>query len=207
MFEFPEKMKALDTAPEEFRSLYREADDGFALNEELAGRLSGGREEAIAHLEQEKESLRSRLSAMEQELAARTATLADVTRQTDRHRVDGLAARAVSAARGSVELLLPHIREVVSIAEEGGKRVLRVLGPDGEPRVCDNGAPFSLEDLVEEMKVSPLFNRAFEQDETRGGGMNPAGGALQAGRVNGHDQSQLNNRIEEIAAGKVTVSF
>ena len=114
---------------------------------------------------------------------------------------------ALLKAGGSIELLMPHIRSAVELVEDGGAVSLRILGTDGSIRETSEGVPMTLPELVAEMRNSPVFARAFDPTGNRGTGMDPAGGPVQRSTINGHNQWALNTRIEDIAAGKVSVSL
>lgn len=96
--------------------------------------------------------------------------------------LDGEVTRAVAAQKGVPELLGHIIRGHLDVQRgEDGRFSLRVLGADKQPRIKDSaGNPFTLDDLVGELKADPKFGRAFESSGTTGGGATqpaPGGGA------------------------------
>lgn len=91
--------------------------------------------------------------------------------------VDGEATRALAAAKGSPELLLPHIRRCVKIAESDAGFTIQVVDDKGQPRVRDDGAPMTITNLVEEFKNAAAYGRAFDSSGASGAGSgNGSGG-------------------------------
>lgn len=117
------------------------------------------------------------------------------------------ATEALLAAKGSPDLLMPHIRNAVMLVEEGGEAELRVIDTDGSFRLKGEDTFMTLTDLVEELRASSIFARAFDPVGNRGSGMDPAGLPLRNGQVNRYDGRAINARIEDIAAGKVAVTL
>jgi hypothetical protein len=117
------------------------------------------------------------------------------------------ATAAILTAKGSPELLMPHIRLQVSVVEEEGALHIRIAGDDGEVRVNEDGGYLSLKELVSEMRSSPIFARAFDPVGSRGSGMDPASLPLHSTQLNGHDARTVNARIEDIATGRVAVTL
>jgi hypothetical protein len=90
--------------------------------------------------------------------------------------VDAQATAAIAKYDGEPELLLPHVKRYVRVVEENGQFVPRVVDGAGNPRIGDSkGTPMSIAQLVEEMKASPVFGRAFKGGGQSGGGMPPNG--------------------------------
>ena len=83
---------------------------------------------------------------------------------------------AIASAKGIPDLLGPIIQKHVKTEEKDGKLQLVVLGQDGKARFKDGqGAPFTLGDLVSELKANETFGRAFEGSGATGGGTHPGG--------------------------------
>lgn len=81
------------------------------------------------------------------------------------------AVAAIAEAKGSVDLLLPHVLGHTRTVEEDGKFRLEVVDKDGNPRIADGkGTPMDLTGLVAEMRSSDTFARAFDGDGHTGTG-------------------------------------
>lgn len=86
--------------------------------------------------------------------------------------LDSEITRAIIAAQGTPELLGHVVRAHLDVErDDDGRFRLRVLGPDGQPRIKNSsGDPFGLDDLVEELKADPKYGRAFDAPNRTGGG-------------------------------------
>ena len=234
MFDFPEKVIDLTVVPESYQSLYQAGEEGFTLDPALAERLdvSG----LLSALEKERnggQTLEKELKAWRQLgsdpetawaekqkviaaefteqfdaiLAAKDEEITVLKESNAEFLILTRATEALLNAGGSVDLLMPHLRAVVTIVEEGEDVHLRIIDTDGSFRESADGVPMTLSDLVSEMRSSPVFGRAFDPTGNRGSGMDPAGLPVRQSTINGHNQWALNTRIEDIAAGKVSVSL
>lgn len=115
------------------------------LTEQFSGDLSS-RDERIKHLSNYVSDL----------LIVQTAT-AEVLKQ-----------------KGEPELLIPHIQKMTRVTEKDGKFFAEVLDKDGNVRIGDTkGNPMTIAQLVEEMRSSNVYGRAFEGDATSGTGKRP----------------------------------
>lgn len=140
--------------------------------------------------------------------AERDARIERLTSDLERQLVDSAAARALAEHRGSVELLLPHVRERVRVRRgEDGATALEVVDGDGHARLGDaNGALMTVAQLVAEMKGSPAFARAFDGSGQSGGGTpadGPDGGPR---RISLGDQAALNGNLQAVARGEIAVT-
>ncbi len=85
--------------------------------------------------------------------------------------IDSEAKSALSEAKGSIELLLPHVKSHTRVKQNDGKFVVEVFDADGNARIADaKGSPMTIRDLVTEMKQSDTFARAFEGSGQTGTG-------------------------------------
>lgn len=175
MFDFPLRVDSLDAVPEAYRPLYGEAEAGFALDGALAQRLdvSG----LTSALEKERKAARDAEKALRTADERHAADAARLRGALERHLADSAATAAVAAARGEPALLLPHVRPALAVVEDGDDFAVRVLGGDGEARRRDDGEFLSVGDLVEELRRSPVFGRAFEASGLTGSGTPPTGAA------------------------------
>lgn len=115
------------------------------------------------------------------ELKKKDDSIGNMRSTLEKHLVDGAAIAALAAAKGSTELLLPHVRSKVKVFEDGGEYVARVVDVKGDPRVNAKGDFLSIAELVSEMRSSDSFSRAFDGDGAGGGGMPPGGGKQGSG--------------------------
>ena len=116
---------------------------------------------------------------------------------------------ALKELGGEVELLLPHVERQVQVVEKDGQFVAQVMGPDGQPRVLNGkGDPFTIKDLVAEMRESATFKNAFSGHRGEGTGTaqdRPSTKGTASGTVSRTDASAFLANLEAIADGKVTV--
>lgn len=124
------------------------------------------------------ESAKAQLTAAHaKELKARDDRSVLLTRTIEELLVDSVAKSEIAEAKGSIELLLPHIRSQTRVTEADGKFSVEVIGKDGNVRIGGNkGEPMDIKGLIAEMKASDTFGRAFEGEGTSGSGKRPGGG-------------------------------
>lgn len=174
MFEFPSSVESLDAVPEGYRPLYGEADGAFVLEAGLAKRLDG------SALDRERRAARDAERALRAADERHAAEAARLRGALEAHLVEAQATAAVVAARGEPALLLPHIRPALAVVADGDGFAVRVLGADGRPRLKDDGSPVSVGELVDEIRRSPVFGRAFDGSGLAGSGTPPGGTASAA---------------------------
>lgn len=89
--------------------------------------------------------------------------------------VDQAATAALAEAKGSVELLLPHVQRHTRVRKlEDGRHVVDVVDKDGNVRIANSkGDPMTIAGLVQEMRKSEAFGRAFEGTGNSGSGTRP----------------------------------
>jgi len=89
--------------------------------------------------------------------------------------IDQAATAALAEAKGSVELLLPHVQRHTRVRElDDGRHVVEVIDKDGTVRIGNSkGDPMTITDLVQEMKKSDAFGRAFDGTGQSGSGTRP----------------------------------
>lgn len=96
--------------------------------------------------------------------------------------VDQVATAELAAAKGSVELLLPHIQRQTRVVEDDDDFKVEVVDKDGSVRIGDSkGTPMGIKELIAEMRASETFGLAFEGEGITGGGKKPSGGNPPAG--------------------------
>jgi hypothetical protein len=107
------------------------------------------------------------------ELKTREARITTLQGALEKSLIEAQATAAIAAAKGVPELLLPHVIRQVKIIEENGDFVVRVLDAQGQPRIANvKGDPFTIANLVEELKGNAVFGRAFEASGAGGSGAN-----------------------------------
>lgn len=107
------------------------------------------------------------ISSRDERNALLTSTVEDLL-------VTQTARADIIAAKGVPELLLPHISKMTRVGEKDGKFHVEVIDKDGNVRIGDTrGNPMTIAQLVEEMRGSEVFGRAFEGDGTTGTGKQP----------------------------------
>lgn len=91
--------------------------------------------------------------------------------------------RAVKAAKGEPALLEHEMMKSLQVKQlENGEYALVVIGRDGQARIKDSQAnPFSIDDLVTELKGNPTFGRAFDGLGKSGSGADPNAGGGSGG--------------------------
>lgn len=119
------------------------------------------------------------------ELKARDERISHLTRTVEQLLIDSVATAAIAEAKGSVELLLPHVRAHTRVKEsEDGKFSVEVIDKDGNARIADaKGTPLDIKGLIAEMRQSETFGRAFEGSGNSGSGMRPGASSGGAGQL------------------------
>ena len=139
----------------------------------------------------------------ESELAKRDETNKKLRSQLEHMMVDQAATAALAEAGGSVDLLLPIIRSQTRVTEDDdGSLTVQVLGQDGSPRITskagDSGM-MTIDELVQELRQSEKYGRAFDASGTSGSGMRPGSGVREPGQLKRSKMTaaQKNDYIEK----------
>jgi len=230
----PATVDRLEELPEELRPHYVATEDGrFRLDadgvEDVAGLKSALEKERAA-----RRALKAELAAREDasaeaagsdEAGTDEADPADGETEPAMHdaetpesRLDALETRlieaeargAVEAARGVPELLLPILRGLLAVRDDGaGGLAVRVLDAAGEPRRRGEGEDgfMTVADLVEGLRADPVYGRAFD-GSGRGGSGAPTAGRGEGGplTIAADDPRALSRHLADIAAGRVRVA-
>jgi hypothetical protein len=131
--------------------------------------------------------------------------------QLEQNLITSAATKAIAESQGSVDLLLPHVaRQTRMRRTESGNFIAEVVDTDGNPRIGDaNGNPMTIPQLVDEMRASDSFARAFDGSGATGSGATnntaPSGTAGRSRTISRFDQDSLNANIEAIASGEATI--
>lgn len=127
--------------------------------------------------------LAAREKKFQADLESATAREQKLRASIDRYLIQAEATAALAQHGGIPELLLPHVIGQIKVLEEGDQFVARVVDKDGTPRIADvKGTPFSIANLVAEMRENPIFAPAFKASRAGGSG---APGESSAGSVTG----------------------
>jgi hypothetical protein len=107
-----------------------------------------------------------------EEIKVREGRIGALTKAVESLLVDQVATAALAESKGSIELLLPHVQRHARVREDSnGKFIVDVVDKDGNARIGNSkGDPMTISDLVQEMRKSDTFGRAFEGDGMRGPG-------------------------------------
>lgn len=139
------------------------------IQELLAAQAQAERDKLVKGGEWDK--LKGQMTEQHQaELAKREEANKGLRGQLERHLVDAAGVAAIAAAKGSAELLLPHVKSRVKVIEENGEFTVRVVDVTGNPRVNGKGEFLSINDLVGEMRQNEVFAPAFMAPSASGGG-------------------------------------
>jgi hypothetical protein len=112
-----------------------------------------------------------------EELKTRDGRIGQLTKTVESLLIDQAATAALAEAKGSVELLLPHVQRHTRVREADGKYFVDVVDKDGNARIGNaKGDPMTIADLVQEMRKSETFGRAFDGSGQSGGGKPPGNG-------------------------------
>ena len=114
-------------------------------------------------------------SQYQQELSKRDADLKAALSAVERYVLDAEIAQAVSAHKGKLKILAPHVKAQLKAINEGGQYRVAVIDADGDERFNPKtNAPMTVAELVAEMKLDPEFGGAFESSGATGGGASGA---------------------------------
>src|SRR5262249_30044171 len=134
---------------------------------------------------------------------------ARLLRAIEENLIEAHATTAIVGAKGSPELLLPHVMKAVRVVEENDRFVARVMDGQGNPRIADvKGTPFTISNLIEEFRGNPIFGRAFDASGAGGSGASPNNNNGNKGGmkvISPSDQEAINSNIEAIAKGDIKV--
>lgn len=172
----PEMRAALKTANHEaanLRTKYKgiEPEEVETLKQQLGELQAKSGPEAIESIKQQL------LTAHGKEKAKLETRLAKLTSALERALVEGVAVAAIAAAKGSTQLLLPHVKQRVKMIEkDDGTFEAQVVDEKGNARVRDDGSPMQIPQLIEELRSNEEFGRAFEGKGSAGSGMGGGGG-------------------------------
>lgn len=99
----------------------------------------------------------------------------------DSELIENHAIKAIEKEKGNSFFLLPHIKQQIKTVNEDGVFSVRVFDKDGNVRMNDEGKPFTVQDLVTEMKANEQYSLAFP--DLNSGTGNPAKGGTGGGGI------------------------
>lgn len=113
----------------------------------------------------------------------------------DKELIENTAIKAIEKEKGNSFFLLPHMKQQIQTVLKDGQYSVNVLDPEGNPRTNDEGKPFSVADLVAEMKSNDVFAPAFPSQNSGSG--NPPNGGSGGGNVTNPWKSDTKNITEQ----------
>lgn len=173
-------------------------DDGVATAiaafiTELQGKVKNG-EEVNVNLDKIKADFEKRVGDMK---TAHDTEIQERDGALSRHLISDAASRALAGAKGSIELLLPHVQNQCKVVrDDDGTYSVRVLDAQGDARMDSAGGWMGVDGLVSEMKNQDTFNRAFESEVKSGTG--PVPGSMKS--ISPAQKAEL-SPTEKIRAG------
>ena len=131
------------------------------------------------------------IEAHGKEKAGLEERLSKLTKSLEEAMIVSVASQALAEQKGSVRLLMPHVRQQTRLREADGQFVVEVLGSDGNPRLIgSDGHPMSIGELITEMKTQNDFASAFEGTGATGSGANKSSN-INKGNVNLEELAKL----------------
>lgn len=161
---------------------------------ELQGQVKGGKEIKI-NMDKVNADAERRIAAVTE---SKDAELAGVRGALSKHLVSDAATRALAEAKGSVELLLPHVLAACKMVPvDNGDYGVTVLDAQGDARLNSSGGFMGVAEFVAEMKTQDRFGRAFESETPSGGGTPP--GSMNRSTI----RSNMNNQAPMTPSQKI----
>jgi hypothetical protein len=130
-----------------------------------------GDSKKMSKLKQLRESLKSEFEdTLKKTVGEKDEQLTKMQRSLHKNMVEREAIAALAKYKGSSELLLPHVISKLSLVEDDGDLVVRVVDKDGDPVSDGKGGYKSVEQFVLEMRNDEKFSRAFDASGRTGSG-------------------------------------
>lgn len=150
-------------------------DDGVAVAlrsfvTDLQKKVKNG-EEVSVNLDKIKADFEKRL---QEGLGAKDKEIQERDGALSKHLISDAASRALAEAKGSIDLLLPHVQSQCKVVRnDDGTYSVRVLDAQGDARMNSSGGWMDVAEAVSEMKTQDKFSRAFESEVNHGTGAPP----------------------------------
>ena len=161
--------------------------------ETLLGKVKNG-ETVNVNIDKIKRDADSRILEAEK---SNDGKLSSMQSALNKHLIGDVATRAITAAKGSVDLLKPIIEKQCVVVQEGDSFEVRVVDNQRDARSDGAGGWLDVEGLVKELKNSDSYGRAFDSEDPGGTGANP--GSMNRNVVN-RKGADLNS-TDKISAG------
>lgn len=206
-YEDPKGLKsALDAERLTARNLEKQAKAWAALGktpEEVAALVAAAEQAEVDKLTKsgDFEKLREQMNTQHAAALAQKDEVSGKLRTAlERQIVDAEAVTAISELKGSVPILLPHVKASVKVVEDGDKYATRIVDAAGTPRVDGKGNFLTIKDLVSEMRQSDVFGRAFDGEGKAGSGAQQSGGTGTGTKTTGNLGGTKQDRVAELKA-------
>lgn len=195
--EAQERRHKLTEQEERLKKYGLDPDDPDSLEETLA-KLNEPQDKG-KNKEADVEKLRKQFEEeKKKEIEQRDQQLRQMENTVNRYLVENQASSAISEYDGVPKLLMPHIKESVSVQKsDNGDYVVRVLDEDGDPRFNNEGEYMNIKDLVAEMRESEEFGLAFKAKAPSGSGSDPSGKKGQKGPPRNVKRSEMDRKAKE----------
>ncbi len=140
-------------------------------------------------------------------IAAKDAEIVDLNTVISKTLISDAATLALSNAKGSIELLLPHVeRQCKVVRNDTGAFSVQVLDAQGDARLDANGSFMGVLALVEEMKGQEKFARGFDSGVKPGTGVTPGALSRPRQRQEGTEKSSVSKIADGLAARQRTAA-
>ena len=141
-----------------------------AFVDDLQVQIKGGKEIKI-NLDKNKAAYDKSLADV---TTVKDAELSEIRKALSKHLISDAASRALAEAKGSIDLLLPHVLASCKMHRlDNGDYGVTVLDAQGDSRFDSAGGLMGVTGLVAEMKTQEKFGRAFESEAVAGAGARP----------------------------------
>lgn len=159
---------------------------------DLTDKVKGGKQIKI-DLDKVKKEYQAK---QDEAIGAKDAEITELRGDLHATKVSDVATAAITAAKGSVELLKPIVERACKVIKEEGRYVVRVVDSQGDFRSDGSGGWMGVKELVAELKSSENYARAFDSETPSGSGSKPGSMKQTPGR-----QTPEMTSTQKIAAG------
>lgn len=176
-------------------------DDGVAIAlkafvDDLQGQVKGGKEIKI-NLDKINGEWENRFAELG---TSKDAEITEMRGALSKHLISDAASRALAEAKGSIDLLLPHVLSQCKVVkEDNGNYSVTVLDAQGDSRFDGSGGLMGVSGLVAEMKTQEKFGRAFESETSQGNGSRP--GSMNKSNTQRNEGDRELSPIDKIRIG------
>lgn len=121
------------------------------------------------------------------EVKALAEEVGTVTSQLENELISSAATKAIAEKKGSVDLLLPHVRSKVKMRKSDNRYFVDVVDERGVPRIStksNSTDPMTIAELVDEMSKSETFAAAFQGAGAAGSGAAGSSGSRGSNALN-----------------------